>query len=193
MLLKRQVLDGIAEGRITLAFRRWKRPTVKAGGTLRTIIGVLAIESVDVVDEKKVTQQDAKRAGYASRDDLLAELNTRREGKLYRIALHYAGADPRHDLRQQDELSDDEIDELKNWLAKMDTRSSHGPWTTTTLKLIATNQGERAAELAESAGLETKRFKTNVRKLKELGLTESLKVGYRLSPRGEVVFGRLQS
>ncbi len=31
---------------------------------------------------------------------------------------------------------------------------------------------------------ETAWFKTNVRKLKALGLTESLEVGYRLSPRG---------
>ena len=53
--------------------------------------------------------------------------------------------------------------------------------------------GNRAPDLAESMGMETKRFKTNVRKLKELGLTESLKVGYRLSPRGEVVFRRLKS
>ena len=80
MLLKQRILDGIAEGRITLAFRRWKRPTVKAGGSLRTAIGVLAIESVDVVDEKKITKQDAKRAGYSSRDELLSELNTRRQG-----------------------------------------------------------------------------------------------------------------
>ncbi len=193
MLLKQRVLDGIAEGRITLAFRRWKRPTVKAGGNLRTVIGVLAIESVDIVDEDRITKQDAKRAGYESREELLAELRARKEGKLYRIALQYAGVDPRHDLRQQDELSDDEIDDLKNRLGRMDTQSSCGPWTTTTLKLIATNPGERAAELAESAGMETKRFKTNVRKLKELGLTESLKVGYRLSPRGEAVFNIVQT
>jgi hypothetical protein len=193
MLLKQKTLKGIADGSITLAFRRWKRPTVKAGGSLRTVIGVLAIESVDTVDERKITTQDAKRAGYESRKELLAELNARKEGKLYRIALHHAGADPRHDLRQQDDLSDDEIDDLKNRLARMDTRSSHGPWTTATLKLIAKNPGKRAADMAESVGMETKRFKTNVRKLKELGLTESLQVGYRLSPRGEVVFEQLRS
>ena len=34
-------------------------------------------------------------------------------------------------------------------------------------------------------------FKTDVRKLKELGLTESLEVGYRLSPRGEAVLRAL--
>jgi hypothetical protein len=33
-------------------------------------------------------------------------------------------------------------------------------------------------------GRETLPFKRDVRKLKELGLTESLEVGYRLSPRG---------
>jgi hypothetical protein len=34
-------------------------------------------------------------------------------------------------------------------------------------------------------------FKLDVRKLKELGLTESLKIGYRLSPRGIAVLERL--
>jgi hypothetical protein len=34
-------------------------------------------------------------------------------------------------------------------------------------------------------------FKRRVRQLKELGLTESLEVGYRLSPRGRTVLARL--
>jgi Mn-dependent DtxR family transcriptional regulator len=42
----------------------------------------------------------------------------------------------------------------------------------------------RAADLAKHLGRDRKSFKTDVRKLKELGLTESLEVGYRLSPRG---------
>ena len=42
----------------------------------------------------------------------------------------------------------------------------------------------RAGDLASALGYETAWFKTNVRKLKALGLTESLEVGYRLSPRG---------
>jgi predicted transcriptional regulator len=37
------------------------------------------------------------------------------------------------------------------------------------------------------------RFKANVRKLKALGLTESLEVGYRLSPRGEAVLRKLEA
>jgi hypothetical protein len=188
MLLKQRVLAGIVEGRIRLAFRRWKRPTVKAGGSLRTVVGVLAIEAVDLVTEAKITKQEASHAGYSSREELLAELQTRTEGKLYRIALRFAGADPRHELRQQDDLSKQEIVDVKSRLNRMDVRSRQGPWTTTTLKLIATNPGKLAAELAESIGMEKKPFKANVRKLKELGLTESLKIGYRLSPRGKAVF-----
>ena len=42
-----------------------------------------------------------------------------------------------------------------------------------------------------SAGSEPLLFKRRVRQLKELGLTESLEVGYRLSPRGADVLARL--
>ena len=41
-------------------------------------------------------------------------------------------------------------------------------------------------------GQEKMPFKVNVRKLKRLGLTESLDVGYRLSPRGAVVLSALR-
>ena len=52
------------------------------------------------------------------------------------------------------------------------------------LEVIAARPATRAADLAEQFGRETLPFKTDVRKLKNLGLTESLEVGYRLSPRG---------
>ena len=45
MLIRQQILSGIADGKIDLAFRRWTRPTVKAGGTLLTTIGRLANDS----------------------------------------------------------------------------------------------------------------------------------------------------
>jgi ribosomal protein S19E (S16A) len=45
--------------------------------------------------------------------------------------------------------------------------------------------------VAPDPGRERHPFKTDVRKLKELGLTESLEVGYRLSPRGQALLERL--
>ena len=49
----------------------------------------------------------------------------------------------------------------------------------------------RAGDLADELGLERLAFKTDVRKLKALGLTESLPVGYRLSPRGQAWLDQL--
>jgi biotin operon repressor len=51
--------------------------------------------------------------------------------------------------------------------------------------------GVSAAELAGRLGRDRASFKADVRKLKELGLTESLRTGYRLSPRGRIVRERL--
>lgn len=74
----------------------------------------------------------------------------------------------------------------------MDASSTAGPWTLTTLRLIRDHPGVRAAHLAASVHRETPKFKIDVRKLKELGLTESLEVGYQLSPRGRVVLQRVE-
>ena len=189
MLLNKKTLDGITEGRVSQAFRVWKRPTVKTGGTLNTRIGVLAIDSVDPISKSKITTTEAKKAGFESRAELLQELE-KREGTLYRIRFHYAGEDPRIALRKKSKLTQAEVDELKTVLDRKDTRSKK-PWTRTTLTLIAKHPGTRAPDLAEQCGMETKPFKANVRKLKALGLTESLAVGYRLSPRGKALLKHL--
>lgn len=184
MLLRRDTLAGIAEGRVTLAFRRWKRPTVRAGGELRTSIGVLAIDAVDAIGEADITDADARSAGHPDRATLIGELNRRPEGRLYRVALRLAGDDPRAALREQDALDADAVAEIAARLARFDRASRRGPWTEAVLRLIADSPGVRAPDLAASLGRETQPFKRDVRKLKELGLTESLETGYRLSPRG---------
>lgn len=177
MLFKAGVLERIGRGEVTLAFRRWSKPTVKAGGTLRTSAGVLAIESVEAVDT--VSDADARAAGYASHADLLGDL--RPEGVLYRIAFHVAGADPRKDLRENETLDAAEIAALN---ARLDALDRASPWTRLVLFMIAEEDGRMAADMAERLGMEKLALKRKIRQLKELGLTESLAIGYRLSPRG---------
>ena len=187
MLFRQDVMRRIGEGEVTLAFRRWRRPTVKAGGTLRTRVGVLAIESVEVVDEDEVTDADARRAGAESREAVLRE--GPQERPLYRIEFRLAGPDPRIALRERSNISPCERAEIDARLARLDAASRHGPWTRKVLALIAEQPGTRAPDLAASLGRETAPFKADVRKLKELGLTESLQIGYRLSPRGRAYYG----
>jgi hypothetical protein len=69
-------------------------------------------------------------------------------------------------------------------LDRMDRGRRTGPWTREILRLIAARPAVRAPDLAASLGRETKPFKLDVRKFKELGLTHSLEVGYELSARG---------
>ena len=83
-----------------------------------------------------------------------------------------------------DALSADDVAEIGRRLDRLDRAASHGPWTRQTLDLIATRPAVRAPDLAASLGRETQPFKLDVRKLKALGLTTSLRVGYEISPRG---------
>ncbi len=183
MLFRQRFWAGIGDGSVTLAFRRWRRPTVRAGGTLTMAAGRLAIDQVTAIDEPDITAADARRAGFDSRDELLAEL-AGRDGQLYRIAFHLAGPDPRLALREQTELTDEDAAALAVRLQRLDRASRTGPWTAAVLALIAEQPAVRAGDLAEALGRERLAFKADVRKLKALGLTESLETGYRLSPRG---------
>jgi hypothetical protein len=191
VLFKRHVLDGLADGTITVVFRRWARPRVRAGSKLRTAVGVLAVEAVDEMDFAGITEGDARRAGFSSRAALLDDLATQRDGRVYRIALHVAGPDPRVELRGRDALTGDELAEVERRLARLDAASRHGAWTKAVLRLIRDRPEVRAGDLAPTRGQETLAFKRDVRKLKELGLTESLEVGYRLSARGRRVLTHL--
>jgi hypothetical protein len=183
MLLDNPTLQAIMAGRVSVVFRTWRRPTVKTGGTLRTRAGVLAIEAVDSITPERISKRDIEQAGFGARAELLQTLQGR-TGELYRIRVRPAGEDPRIALRQQP-LGAAELAQVEKRLQRMDAASREGPWTRQYLELIEARPTQRAPELAELMGLTTKPFKQRVRRLKELGLTESLRVGYRLSPRGE--------
>lgn len=190
MLFRRDILEGLRAGTITLAFRRWKRPQVRAGSRLRTPVGVLTVESVNVVADTHIEANEARVAGFSSPAALLAELSRYGDGPIYRIALRFAGADPRLALHQRAQTTPAELVDLRHRLERLDAAARHGVWTGAVLRLTA-HPGVRAADLAASLQRETRDFKVDVRKLKELELTESLEVGYRLSPRGRALLRHL--
>jgi hypothetical protein len=191
MRLPPDTLAGLAEGRIDLAFRRWETPRVKAGGRQRTQIGEVGFEEVEAVPRSVVTADAARRAGFGTRAELLGFLDRRSGGRIYRIRLRVVGPDPRVALRAQvpDAAA---LDQIGRRLARLDRASSHGPWTLAVLRAIAANPERRAGDLAAEMGRPRLPFKVDVRKLKELGLTESLPIGYRLSPRGAAVLAHLE-
>ncbi|AKU14750.1 helix-hairpin-helix domain-containing protein [Luteipulveratus mongoliensis] len=186
MMIRVAELAAIKSGDIDVAFRRWTSPRVVVGTRMRTVVGLVEVTSVDEVAESELTEDDGRRAGAESLSSLLAGLAARPDDPIWRVGLTYAGPDPREALRSTvpDAAG---IAEIEERLARLDRASSYGAWTRETLDLVDAHPERRAPELAALVGRETADFKKDVRKLKELGLTESLDIGYRLSPRGEAV------
>ena len=181
MLFPKKLWAGLADGTVTLAFRRWQKSAAKSGATQRFAGGVLAFDEVKTVTLKSITAADARKAGFASKEELFKALQG--EGQIYRVVLRYAGPDARIELRQQ-ALTGEEIEALKKRLSRWEALPI--------LQAIRANPGRRAPDLAAAFGKETLPFKLQVRRLKELGLTESLRVGYRLSPRGAELLEHLE-
>jgi hypothetical protein len=190
MLLRQSELEGIMLGQIQLVFRCWQRPTVKTGGSLLTPVGKLNIVAVDDVERDSIAEDEARRAGYGSLTQLRAELDRYPRSRVFRVTLGPLEPDPRIALRNQS-ADAAEASALAAKLAGLDRRAPT-PWTAATLAIIERRPETRAAALARELGHEREPFKLNVRKLKNLGLTESLDVGYRLSPRGESVLAWLR-
>jgi hypothetical protein len=191
VLFDRRLLDGIADGSITVTFRRWARAQVVAGRRYRTGEGLVEMDAVDIVDEVAIPEADVRAAGYETADALRGDLRGDPVRPVYRLRFHRVDEeDPRAVLAESAALDDVQRAELDRRLARLDRASAGGPWTAATLAIIAARPGVRAGDLAAELGREMLPFKRDVRKLKELGLTISLLVGYELSPRGEVYWGR---
>ena len=194
MLFSMDSWPGLADGSITLTFRTWAKPQATAGGRYR--VGGMLLEATDVsqVAAGAITDDEARRAGATDAAALLARMKVDDLAQLvWRVELHYLGVDDRIERRTAHDLTADQIAELRARLDRLDRRSSTGPWTRTTLLLIQRYPGVVSTALARHAQQERPAFKLNVRKLKELGLTESLDTGYRLSPRGEAVLDSLDA
>jgi hypothetical protein len=185
VLLNRDTAEGIANGSITLVLRRWDAPRAKPGGTQRTVAGTVRIDDViEYPGSYRVTAAQARAAGYPDAKTAQKELDRRPARQTYVIAVSYLAPDERPDLAADDRLSAADVDAISARLDRWDA-AAENPWTIQYLEMIGANEAVRAPDLAARIGLDVPRFKRRVRQLKGLGLTISLDVGYRLSPRGK--------
>jgi hypothetical protein len=189
LLFQKRFLPGLVDGSITLTFRQWPTARVKPGGRYRVHpIGVVEVVNVRPTRVADLQDSDARAAGFADLDELLAYLEPAAKGKfgpdtaLFRIQLTYGGDGDWVAISRDDTLGPDDIAEIDAKLSRFDARKA---WTRETLALIEENPRTVASKLAARLGRETAPFKADVVKLKKLGLTQSYEIGYELSPRGK--------
>jgi hypothetical protein len=184
VLLNRDTAEGIANGSITVVLRRWDTPRTRPGGTQRTVAGTIRIDDVaEYPGGYRVTAAQAHAAGYPDVKAAQKELDRRPAGHTYVIAVSYLAPDERPEMAADDRLSAADVDAITARLDRWDA-AAESHWTRNYLEMISANTAVRAPDLAARVGLDVPRFKRRVRQLKGLGLTISLDVGYRLSPRG---------
>lgn len=178
MLFPNRMHAGLRDGSITLTFRTWTRPQARVGGRYRTGGGDLIVDSVERVRASDVSDREAQRAGFADAGEMRVQLRWSLDAVVFRIAFH------REDPTPPPPPPDLDDDTIASRLERLDKSSRSGPWTRATLDIIGRRPAVRAGDLADELGRGRLPFKADVRKLKRLGLTESLDVGFRLSPRG---------
>lgn len=184
MLFKQEHLNGIKDGVISLAFRKWKKLSVNQGNLINTSVGVIEVLDVTEIELASISEKDAIQAGFSNLKTLIAQLDSISIGTTYRIEVKYKSTDPRLELRAQVALPDVELQLLKGKLERLDQFSKQGNWTLDILKAIADHPRLKAGDLALIVGEEKEWLKINIRKLKNLGLTISHVPGYTLSPLG---------
>jgi|TARA_B110000263_G_C15246547_1_gene482003 hypothetical protein len=174
---------GIRAGQVSVSFRTWQSPHAKVDGLYKLHPeGAVRVTSVEQVVADAITAVDAAAAGFDSVAALHEFLAVDAAEWVFRVAFDYVpeGVPIAEPLP---------LDVAIAKLDKMESRAA-SPWAYSALNAISENPGTRAGDLAPQFSWETPKFKSHIRRLKKLGLTESLEVGYRLSPLGQAVMNR---
>tara|TARA_R110001583_G_scaffold190363_1_gene354554 strand:+ start:169 stop:711 length:543 start_codon:yes stop_codon:yes gene_type:complete len=157
-----------------------------------TPAGQLRIKSIDKIEYEQITDNDIIRAGYNNRKELDKEFALKDKGDIYKIKFELEQADPRIELRENTDISAEEMNDILNKLKRYDTRGKVKNWTFKVLEIVDSGPGKYTIEYATKLGYEKEWFKLNIRKLKNLGLTISLTDGYEISPRGKLVLEKIR-
>jgi uncharacterized protein YqfB (UPF0267 family) len=90
----RELRDEVLAGRITVSFRLWRRPKVKAGGRYRVKDGWIEVDSVELVPFSSIDTTDVQRCGEVDLESLRQRAAhagpIHDDTLLYRIEFHMA-------------------------------------------------------------------------------------------------------
>lgn len=92
MEFSRELRDDVLSGDITVSFRLWRRPQVKAGGRYSVGPGYIEVDSVELMPFSAITPADLRRSGEKDMESLrrrAAHAGPISDGTLvYRVEFH---------------------------------------------------------------------------------------------------------
>ncbi len=191
MLFKQKHLEGIKAGKVTLAFRRWKRTDLKKGSLIKTAVGTIEITDIATIKETHINDIDAKKAGFINLDSLLKSLHSEEEARIFKMHIRNYIELARPKATEKSSLSKGDINKLKAKLTQFDKYSRSGAWTNNILKTLHENPKATSTELSLKTGKTREWLQLNIRKLKNLGLTVNHDPGYELTKIGKMLMEHL--
>ena len=191
MLFKAELHERIRSGEIGCTVRIWQRPHAKLGGRYALGAGAVVVDKIHETSLDDITPALARRCGFPSLVELLKIAKHGAGERVFVIDFHYDGQAGARAKPETGPVSAEQLAFLVRRLEAMDRRSEIGAWTVATLRAIEARPGVLAAKLARSFERPRDEFKRDVRKLKYLGLTHSLEIGYRLTPKGEALLAAI--
>jgi len=88
----RDLRDRVLSGDISVTFRLWRRPQVKAGGRYRVGLGQIQVDSIELIPFAAIDETDLRDSGEADRESLRRRAAhagpIHDETLLYRIEFH---------------------------------------------------------------------------------------------------------
>ena len=94
MEFSRDLRDDVIAGDITVSFRLWQRPRVRAGGRYRVGPAHIEVDAVELVPFAAITPDDLRRSGEPDRETLRQRAAhagpVADDTLLYRIEFHLA-------------------------------------------------------------------------------------------------------
>ena len=100
MLFEQRFWPAIADGSVTVTFRRWRRRQALAGRRYRTPAGIIEVDDIREIDPDKISHRDAWRSGYPSAAAVRGDLRGDPASPVYRIVFHAVAEPDRRSSRR---------------------------------------------------------------------------------------------
>jgi hypothetical protein len=70
MVFSRELRDAVIAGNVTVSFRLWQRPQVRAGSTYAVRDRQIHVDAIDIIPFYAISDEDVRRSGEPDRESL---------------------------------------------------------------------------------------------------------------------------